>query len=281
MTITPTQPPALPTDVFGVGRPPILVTGAHGVLGSAVIRELNESLIPSRAFVRSAKPTPAAATFHGDIATGAGLDEALDGVGAVIHCATDPRAPERVDVGGTRNLLASLDAWAPTAHVVLPSIVGCWENPLGYYRAKADAENLVEGWAGRASIVRATQFHHLLRRAVSGRAAHVTGASTTIRCAPIDPDWVARKLVDVALMRLPLPLPIELAGPETLSLADYATLTAHLDSRRPRRALPLPTGWGSLKAFSHGSNLPAPTAQRGGAPYGTWLAQSQGFVVTG
>ena len=48
------------------------------------------------------------------------LDEALPGI---LH-----------------GLVDALDAWAPSAHLVHVSIVGCFENPYPYYRAKADAE---------------------------------------------------------------------------------------------------------------------------------------------
>ena len=45
----------------------------------------------------------------------------------------------------------SADAWAPSAHLVHVSIVGCFENPYPYYRAKADAENVVEAVADEAT----------------------------------------------------------------------------------------------------------------------------------
>lgn len=192
-------------------------------------------------------------------------------MGAVIHCSTaaDHR---RVDVGGTRNLVRALDAWAPEAHLVLPSIVGCWENPLGYYRSKADTENIAEAWRGRASIVRATQFHTLARGFTSGRKARLSGAMSKVSMAPVDPAWVASKLVDVALMRSPLAGPLELAGPETFTMAELAILTAHLEGRRPVLAVPAPALGGAMRSFARGTNLPGPGAQRGGRSYEQWLA---------
>lgn len=277
MTITPTAAPVLPADVLAVGRAPVLVTGASGVLGRAVVDELRASYVPVRAFVHR-RPSQDVTSVRGDIATGAGLDEALDGVGAVIHCSTSS-AHRRVDVGGTRNLVQALDAWAPGAHLVLPSIVGCWENPLGYYRTKADTENIADAWHGRASIVRATQFHTLAHGFVSGRNAHVSGAMSRMSVAPVDPAWVASKLVDVALMRTPLATPMELAGPETFTFAELATLTAHLEGRRPARAAALPVVGGAMRAFAAGTNLPGEGAQRGGRSYEQWLAdRSEGEI---
>ncbi|MBZ4498092.1 NAD(P)H-binding protein [Dermacoccus sp. Tok2021] len=270
MTTTPTAAPILPPDVLGVGRAPVLVTGASGVLGRAVVEELRASSIPVRALVHRTPITDVTCAV-GDILTGAGLDEALPGVGAVIHCATDP-SNARVDRDGTRNLLRSLDAWAPGAHLVLPSIVGCWNNPLAYYRTKADTENLAESWSGRASIVRATQFHTLAHEVVSGAAARLTGAESRVRVSPVDPEWVARKLVDVALIRTSLATPLELAGPETFSLGELSTLTAHLESRRPVRSVQVPTLGGVLRSFARGTNLPGEQAKRGGRTYAQWLA---------
>lgn len=279
MSTTPTTPPTLPIDVFGVGRAPILVTGATGDLGRAVIAELERSLVTTRAFVHhtplSTSPESRVTSYEGDIATGAGLDAALDGVGAVIHCAGNPKDAARVDVAGTENLLDAVTAWAPQAHIVHVSIVGCWENPYGYYRAKADTENAVEGFDGRTSIVRATQFHPFARRFVSGRAAHLTGSLGRISVAPVDPAWVASKLVDVALMRTHLVEPMELAGTETFTLAELATLTAHLVSRQARPALPVPIMGGALTAFARGTQLPGPDVERGGSTYAQWMAGAQ------
>lgn len=269
MTTTPTAAPVLPPDVLAVGRAPILVTGASGVLGRAVVAELRASFVPVRALVHR-QDVPGATGYRGDVATGAGLDAALEGVGGVIHCSTSS-AHRRVDVAGTRNVLRALDAWAPQAHLVLPSIIGCWENPLGYYRSKADTENLAEAWTGRASIVRATQFHTLAHTVVTGRAARLSGAMSHVSTAPVDPAWVASKLVDVALMRTALTVPLELAGPETFTMAELTTLTAHLEGRRAARSVMTPTLGGAMRSFARGTNLPGPGAQRGGRSYEQWL----------
>lgn len=281
MTLTPTAAPTLPADILAAGRAPVLVTGASGTLGRAVVDELLRSYVPVRALTHRA---PLEAPMHetraemtsatGDVSTGAGLDQALDGVSAVIHCASDPRDPARVDVAGTRNVVRALDAWAPDAHLVHVSIVGCWENPLPYYRAKADAENLVEGWAGRSSIVRATQFHPFAYDAVTGRAAPLAASLDAIGVSPVDPAWVATKLVDVALMRTALPEPLELAGPETFTVAELTTLTAHLRGRRTARRLPVPTVGAVMKAFAGGNHLASDATQIGGRPYARWFDET-------
>lgn len=283
MTLTPTAAPILPADVLAAGRAPILVTGASGTLGRAVVEELLTSHVPVRALVHSTPVTTPPGDHRarltnvpGDVATGAGLDAALDGVSAVVHCAGDPRHGDRVDVQGTRNLVMSMDAWAPSAHLVAVSIVGCWENPLPYYRAKADEENIVESWGGRASIVRATQFHPFARDLVSGAGARVLGGLDDISVSPIDPRWVAAKLVDVALIRTTLPEPMQLAGPETFTLAELTTLTAHLRAQRPARHVDVPVLGGTMRAFARGTHLASEDTQIGGRTYAEWFTDDAG-----
>lgn len=304
MSLTPTAAP-LHAGMLVERRAPVLVTGATGELGRAVVEELVASHVPVHALAhRRPLVAPGARgdardsgvarhaagdgaciddarsvdestvevhTFWGDLVTGAGLDAALAGVGAVIHCAGDPRDARRVEVGGTRRVLEAVDAWAPGAHVVHVSLVGCFENPSPIHRAKGDAENVVEAWHGRASIVRATQFHPLVARLVRGTGAHVLGGVDDIAVRPVDPRWVATKLVDVASLRTSLTEPLELAGPETFTLAEAATLTAHLDRRRTPRSLPLPVVGSTMRAFRRGAHLGSASAQVGGRGYAEWV----------
>ena len=96
----------------------IFVTGADGLLGGNLVRELLNQGYFVRAFVQR---TSAAATLDGlpvDIVKGDlldanlnTLDRAMEGCDAVFHCAaiTDMRAPDavvwRVNHGGTRNIV--------------------------------------------------------------------------------------------------------------------------------------------------------------------------------
>ncbi len=269
-----TLPPPLPDGLPTLGRLPVLVTGGTGTLGREVVAELVRSQIPVRLLSRSAGPADSGVTrVVGDLRTGDGLAEALDGVQAVIHCATDGRHPEEVDVDGTRRLtLALLEKDdADAARLVHVSIVGCWDNPLPYYRAKARAETVVVESGVPHTIVRATQFHSLVESLCAPRAGFGLSAKQ-LRFAPVDPAWVAKTLVDVALADTVTPGPLELAGPEVLTATDIARLTAHVRGAKLRRTFELPAVGGVLKAFSRGSNLPGPSARRGGSTYAQWLA---------
>lgn len=270
-TAPPTLIPGLPT----VGRLPVLVTGGTGTLGRAVVAELVRSQVPARVLSRTAHERQAGVEFvAGDLRDGTGLRQALEGVQAVIHCATDGRHPQEVDVDGTRNLaLAALDGNPP--RVVHVSIVGCWDNPLPYYRAKAAAETVVVESGIPHTIVRTTQFHSLAASWFGPQPGGISLAPREVRIAPVDPDWVARTLVDCALLDEVVVGPLELAGPEILTAREVAVLTAHIRGVKLRRAVGLPSVGGVLKAFARGSNLPGPQARRGGRTFAAWLSETQ------
>ena len=277
MSLNPTQPPPLPLDVVSIGRPRVLVTGAETPLGRAVVGELRASQIPSRAFVNAAASPAADSVIRGDVSTGAGLDRALPEVACVIHCASDRRHPELMDVRSTRNLIEAMRAWAPEAHLVLPSAIGVWESPDRYLRARADVENLAATWGEATSIIRTSVTHAEVASMLTGWRGRLRGSTDEISLAPVDPVWLARKIVDIAVMRGHLIMPEELAGPETLTLRELATLHDHLTRGSRRTSLALPTRSAAARALTSGSNLPSASAIRGGRTYSQWLgSQLQG-----
>lgn len=256
-----------------VDNAPVLVTGGTGSLGRAVVTELRARSVPVRSLSRHPHPEDPD-VVRGDLSTGDGLQEAVLGARAVIHCATNAFKSRAVDVDGTRRLLDLIEGVSPEAHLVYISIVGCADNPLPYYRVKVAAEELVAAAAGRhrASIVRATQFHQLVR--VCSKLppkGPVALAARDLRFEPCDTSFVARHLVEVALGE-PLTTPREVAGPKVLTLHQAIRLTAQAEHRRPPRQLTLPAVGGILRRFAQGSNLAGPGAERGGSTYAEWLA---------
>jgi len=97
-----------------------------------------------------------------DLATGAGLAEAVKGIEVIVHAASSPfKETDATDVEGTRRMLAVAKA-AGADHVYYISIVGIDKLTFPYYKAKLAAEKVIEGFGVPYTILRATQFHPLL-----------------------------------------------------------------------------------------------------------------------
>jgi uncharacterized protein YbjT (DUF2867 family) len=90
---------------------------------------------------------PKVSAFTGDLSDGSGVLDAIQGVDAVVHCASDPCRPES-DVAGITNLIRALEKSDRDAHLVHISIVGVDALPWRYYRAKRDVERAIETSGG-------------------------------------------------------------------------------------------------------------------------------------
>jgi uncharacterized protein YbjT (DUF2867 family) len=86
------------------------------------------------------------------------LKNALFGVHFVIHCASSVIDTQRVDYGGTQNLLKALNEVA-IENLIYVSIVGIDDSTYPYYMAKLQVEQLLANSGIPYSILRSTQFH--------------------------------------------------------------------------------------------------------------------------
>src|SRR5918997_539491 len=112
----------------------IAVPGGTGTLGRPVVAELVRRGHAVRVLSRTPPPRPPDGAEHHrvDLASGAGLREALGGVDAVVDAANTPgtgRKAAPVLVEGTRRLLEA-EARAGVGHHVAISIVGVDAVPL-------------------------------------------------------------------------------------------------------------------------------------------------------
>lgn len=233
---------------------PILVIGGTGTLGRAVVRRLLAAGCEVRGFSRrlpqDAPTDPEWVT--GDLRTGAGLEQAVHDVGAIIHCATDARVP-RHDIEGTRTLIAAARA-AGGAPLVYISIVGVDRVPLRYYGVKLEVERLVERSGLPWTILRTTQFHDLVltaTRVLARLPVMPVPARTSFQ--PIDARDVAARLVELALAppggRAP-----ELGGPAVRTAADLARAYLRASGSR-RRILPVRLPGKAARGYRHGGHL--------------------------
>ncbi|MEV4480091.1 SDR family oxidoreductase [Micromonospora coxensis] len=201
----------------------VLVTGAGGTLGRAVLPRLRADGFEVRATSRRPRHDPGADWAVVDLATGAGLDEAVTGVDAVLHLASLPnsRHTHRVDVLGTRRLALAAGR-AGVGHLVYVSIVGVDRVPLPYYRHKLAAERVVSAGPVPWTVLRATQFPPFLDSLLraSSRLGPLIG-DPAVLAQPVDQHEVAGRLAE-RLTAGPLHGIEEYAGPQVLRFDEAA-----------------------------------------------------------
>ncbi len=238
----------------------ILLTGGTGGLGREVVRAAEAAGHTVRIASRRARPDdapPAHEWARMDVESGGGVREALEGVDAVVHAASDPRRHAAVDVEGTRRLAEAARA-AGTAHLVYVSIVGIDRIPFPYYRSKLAAEQVLAASGVPHSILRATQFHSFIDTMTAGaaRVPLILPLPTTFRFQSVDTCEAAERLVravqDGPGGRLP-----DFGGPEVLTMGEMARgWKAARGVGKPIVPLPLPgpvaaalrAGWATLGA---------------------------------
>ncbi len=199
------------------------MSGGTGVLGSAVVAELVSRVHAVRVLTRHPERVgDTAKVVPGSLASAGAVAEALDGVDAVIHCATDPRDHRQVDRDGTAALLDTANR-SGNPHVVYPGIVGSDVIPLGYYKSKIAAEEMIEASQCPHTILRATQFHTLIWTALSRMARFpLMVLPRDTRFQPIDHAVVARLLAD-AVESGPRGRVDDIGGPMAYEANDLAT----------------------------------------------------------
>lgn len=251
----------------------LLVTGGTGVLGRALAVAAGQRRQRVRLGSRRPPPGgPADPEWVGmDIATGAGLAEALAGVDCVIHAATDPRRPAVVDVAGTRRLLEAAHA-AGVRHLVFVSVVGIDRIPVAYYRHKLVAERIVEDGPVPYSILRITQFHPFVDTLLAGasRFPVVMPLPAGFSIQSVAPSDAATRLLDCAAAG-PAGRRPDFGGPEVLTLREAATAWKAARSVR-KRIVPVPVLGRVGAGFRAGANT-APEGERGTVRWEDWLAQ--------
>jgi uncharacterized protein YbjT (DUF2867 family) len=243
----------------------IAVVGATGRIGALTVKELERA---------GHEVVPISRSTGVDAYTGAGLDEALAGVDAVVDSSNTPARDEAqiVDFFGTtsRNLLAAEER-AGVRHHVLLSIVGIDHGqPVAHYAGKREQERLVSGGPIPWTIVRATQFHDFAAMVAEWAEQDGTAPIAPLLVQPIDHADVAEVLAEVAA-GTPQYARLDIAGPETQDLVDMARRTFAV---RGREVNLVPTWRGTAfdTAMAGEVLLPGPGARLGRTRFADWLA---------
>lgn len=230
----------------------VLITGATGTLGHRVVCEATDAGHKVRALSR--KPHVGYTGVHwaqGDLLSGEGIDDALEGIDTVIHCATQGTRDK--DVASANNLFSAARR-ARTNNIIYVSIVGIDRIPLPYYKTKLRVEEALEASGLGHTIIRVTQFHDLIEMTFRiQRFSPVLSAVKGVRFQPIDTRDVATHLVSM-IDDGPRGRVDDIGGPAVLGHDDLGRL--YLSSRGSRRrVVSLPVPGGIVAGYKTGANL--------------------------
>jgi uncharacterized protein YbjT (DUF2867 family) len=255
---------------------PLLITGGTGTLGRLVAPRLREAGCHVRVLSRRSHESRDGIEFMiGDLATGEGLEAAVDGVETVVHCAGSAKGDE----DKARNLVRAASR-AGAQHLVYISVVGAERIPVvsgvdrtmfGYFAAKRAAENVVAGSGLPWTTLRATQFHDLILTVAQQLAKlPVMPVPAGVRYQPVDAGEVAARLVELSLGK-PSGLVPDIGGPRVYELTEL--LRSYLRaSHRHRLLMPVRLPGKAARAVRAGANL-APEQAVGHRTWEDFLAE--------
>jgi len=237
----------------------VLVTGGMGTLGRLVVPRLRDAGCTVRVLSRhSGEAGEGIELVTGDLATGEGIEAAVEGAEIIVHLAGSAKGDEEK----TRNLVRAA-SHAGARHLVYISVVGADRIPVvsgvdramfGYFAAKLAAERVVANSGLPWTTLRATQFHQaILSLAPQMVKLPVIPAPSGWRFQPVDAAEVADRLVELAL-GMPAGLVPDMAGPKVYSLTEL--IRGYLRAtHRHRPILPLWQPGKAARAFRAGANL--------------------------
>jgi uncharacterized protein YbjT (DUF2867 family) len=262
---------------------PILVTGGTGTLGRHVVRRLRSAGCDVRVLSRSSREAEDGIQYlAGDLATGEGIDVAVEGAEVIVHLAGTAKGDEVK----ARHLVQAASR-AGARHLVYISVVGADRilvdsridrAMFGYFASKHAAEQIVAESGLPWTTLRATQFHDLTFKTVQQMAKMpVVPAPAGFKFQPVDADEVAARLVDLAL-GTPAGLVPAIAGPRVYEMTDL--IRGYLRaSRKHRLIVPVWVPGEAAGAFRAGANL-APDRAVGRRTWEEFLAESLSERVT-
>jgi nucleoside-diphosphate-sugar epimerase len=246
-------------------RSPVLVTGGTGFVGSHLVERLHELGVTVRCLARRGSALDrlprGVEVVYGDLRSGAGLRDAAEGAGAVIHAAGVTKALDksefyRGNVEGTRNLVRVCEETGPErfVHVSTLAAIGpsrdrrplsedAEPHPLTHYgKSKLAAEHAVleSKLAPRAVIVRPavvfgprdTDVFQIFRAANQGLLVRIGRAESL--AAIIYVKDLAEVLIAAASADCAAGRAYFAAAPKPVSWAEFAGTAAAIMGRKLR-----------------------------------------------
>jgi uncharacterized protein YbjT (DUF2867 family) len=254
---------------------PILVTGGTGTLGRQVVPRLRGAGRQVRVLSRARHENNGIEFVTGDLATGEGIDAAVEGAEVIVHLAGSSKGDEV-----KAESLVQAASKAGVRHLVYISVVGADRVPVvsgvdramfGYFASKLGAERVVAESGVPWTTLRATQFYDLSFRTASQMARlPVIPVPSGVRFQPVDAAEVAERLAQLAL-GTPAGLVPDMAGPRVYEMREL--VRSYLRALGKHRSiLPVRLPGKAARAFRDGANL-APDRAVGRRTWEEFLAE--------
>ena len=241
----------------------ILLTGATGTVGSALLRRLTMDGRPVRALVRDQRrlgdQRVRVQIALGDLSDPPSFRNALRGVHTVVHLAASirdqPRGSiEELNALATLRLVRAAERAGVERFVFFSALNASHHSRTRFFRAKALAEEAVEASPLETTVFRPSIIYTpgdpwltLLDRLSRLPAMPVSGSGRAV----FEPIW-AEDVADAVMRGLAngSGSAYELAGPELLSYDDIVRAALRSEHRRRRLLhVPLPVVRGSLRVL--------------------------------
>lgn len=244
------------TTTSEAGGTEVIVIGAAGKTGRAVTQALLERGVGVRAAVRpgSSSPVYAGALVRAvtvDLASGAGLTEAMSGVSAVYHLAPNVH-PDEV---GIALRVANCAVAEGISRFAFHSVLHPDDRSMPHHLRKAEAEEVIRARLPTATVLRPAAYHQNLADAARSGLLEVPYS--------LDAPFTNVDLADVAAVAARVltedghaGATYDLAGPEQLSVRDLAAQATEVLGR-PVEAVRVP-----LDAWVAGPGADLPTQAR-------------------
>jgi NADH dehydrogenase len=241
----------------------MLLTGATGTVGSALLRRLTAAGEPVRCLVRDPRrlgeQRVRVQIALGDLADPPSFRHALRGVDTVVHLAAAIRdqhyaSIEELNAVATLRLVRAAERAGVRRFVFFSAMGARQHSRTRFFRAKALAQQAVESAAFETAVFRPSIVYApgdpwltLLERFSYLPAIPVSGSGRALY-QPIWADDVADCVVAALMAGGPRRRSFELAGPETLSYDEIVRAALEpTGRRRPLLHVPLPLVRASLR----------------------------------
>ena len=223
----------------------LLLTGANGRTGRAILSAMRAQDVPVRAFIRSKSQEAelvqlgAQGCALGDMQDQTSIAAAMEGVTKVLHIGP-PMHPEEVAI--TENFFRAAQA-ADVEHFIYYSVMHPLRRDVRHHRLKLDAEEaLVESGIPYTIVQPSRYMQHLapIWPRIVEEAVHAMPFSVEQKFSVVDLNDLAEACAIVASSSGHLYATYELAGPQALSQVDMASIISDvLGTRVSAAAIPL------------------------------------------